>query len=573
MKTVWGEQLDPERVLPEYPRPQMRRDSYVNLNGWWEYAITPTDDEPTAWDGRILVPFSPESELSGVQRTLRPGQTLWYRRAFTLPEGFVQYHTLLHFGAVDQEADVWLNGQPVGGHRGGYNAFALPVRDALCAGENLLLVRVHDDTDASYHTRGKQKLAPESIWYTAQSGIWQTVWLESVPRVYVRDLRIVPRPDRSAVELTIFSDEGEIGEATIGETTYPLRANCPALLPLERCELWSPEHPALTPLDIRLGDDEVHSYFAMRSVEVRKDERGAPRLFLNGKPYFHLGLLDQGYWPDGLYTAPSDEAMIADIEAAKRMGFNMLRKHIKVEPMRWYYHCDRLGVLVWQDMPSGGGEYRFATIKAPVLLGGWLNDRHYRLFARENAQGRAEYAAELREMILQLRNVPSIVLWVPFNEGWGQFDAKAAYALIQSLDASRPIDHASGWHDQHIGPIKSLHVYLKRYRFRKDRRGRAVALTEFGGYNLRVPNHTYSDIDYGYARQNDAEELWASYRRLMEEEVLPAVSKGLCATVYTELTDVEGELNGLLTYDRRVQKISDERLRGVAEKLYAAGSR
>ncbi len=572
MKTIWGETLDPEHVLPEYPRPQMARDSYYNLNGWWDYAITDTDAAPDAWDGRILVPFSPESELSGVRRTLKPGQSLWYRRRFTLPEGFVRVQTLLHFGAVDQEAEVWLNDRRVGGHSGGYNAFCFSVREALAPGENTLVVRARDDTDASFHTRGKQSSHPGGIWYTAQSGIWQTVWLESVPRVYLRDLRIVPRLDKRAVELTLFSDEGDIAEVSIGDTVYPVRTNCPTLLPLESVSLWSPESPTLTPMEIRLGDDTVRSYFAMRSVTLQKDASGTPRLFLNGKPYFQLGLLDQGYWPDGLYTAPSDEAMLWELQAVKRMGFNMLRKHIKVEPMRWYAHCDRLGILVWQDMPSGGGAYKRSVIQFPLVLGSWLKDSCYRAFAREDERGRAEYTAELREMVLQLRNVPSVALWVPFNEGWGQFDSHAACELIRTLDGTRPIDHASGWHDQGLGDLKSLHVYFMRYRFRADRRARAVALTEYGGYNLRVPGHTYSDVDYGYSRQSDPDELWQSYRRLMEEEVLPAIPKGLSAAVYTELTDVEGELNGLLTYDRRVQKISDERLQDIARRACEAGS-
>ena len=571
MKTPWGETLNPDAVWQEYPRPQLERDSYLNLNGWWQYAITESDEPPESWDGRILVPFSPESELSGVARALRPGQTLWYRRDFELPPDFVRYHTFLHFGAVDQEATVWLNGAEVGSHQGGYNAFCFRVRETLREGENTLLVRVHDDTDAGSRTRGKQSSKPGGIWYTAQSGIWQTVWMESVPRAYVRDLRIVPRLDKRGVELTIFSDEGEIGEATIGETAYPVRANQPTLLPLERYELWSPEHPALLSLEIRLGDDRVRSYFAMRSVTVEPDAQGVPRLFLNGEPYFQLGLLDQGYWPDGLYTPPSDEAIQYDLQAVKRMGFNMLRKHIKVEPMRWYYHCDRLGLLVWQDMPSGGGTYRKDAITLPLITGLHRNDHDYRRFAREDAQGREAYRAELREMIAQLRNVPCIGMWVPFNEGWGQFDAKDACRIIRELDDTRPIDHASGWHDQGVSSVKSLHVYFKPYRFRKDRRGRAVVLSEYGGYNLRVPEHAWSDADYGYNRQKDAETLWQSYRRLMEREILPAIPRGLSAAVYTQLTDVEEELNGLLTYDRRVQKMSDDRLRPLHERCIEAG--
>lgn len=574
LTTPWGERLDENRILIEYPRPQMRRDSYLNLNGRWEYAITDSDEPPRCWDGTILVPFSPESALSGVGRTLRPGQTLWYRREVNVPQGFIPRdgRLLLHFGAVDQEAAVYLNGVLLGRHMGGYNAFTLDATDAL-GPRNTLLVRVHDDTDASFHSRGKQKTRRGGIWYTPQSGIWQTVWMEAVPRRYIEGLRIVPLFDRSAVEVTVRCAQPLQCEATVDGRTVPFTSGEPARIPMRDFRAWSPEDPFLYDLTVTLGEDRVESYFGMRKVEVRADRSGVKRLFLNGEPYFHSGLLDQGYWPDGLYTAPSDEALIFDIQTAKAMGFNLLRKHIKVEPMRWYYHCDRLGMLVWQDMPSGGGKYRFSTISLPLVTGVHRRDNRYRAFARTSSQGRAEYMDELEEMVLQLFNAPSVALWVPFNEGWGQFDSTFVMERLRLLDPTRPVDPASGWHDQGAGDLRSLHVYFKPFRFRRDRRGRALALSEFGGYNLRVDGHCFNQKDYGYRRLPDAAALWRDFARLYEREVLPAVPRGLCAAVYTQLSDVEDELNGLMTYDRRVVKLDADDVRELNERLKEASPR
>ena len=574
LTTPWGERLEENRILTEYPRPQMRRDSYLNLNGRWEYAITDSDEPPLRWDGTILVPFSPESALSGVGRTLRPGETLWYRREVTVPEGFLPRdgRLLLHFGAVDQEAAVYLNGVLLGSHTGGYNAFTLDATDAL-GPRNTLVVRVHDDTDASFHSRGKQKTRRGGIWYTPQSGIWQTVWMEAVPRHYIESLRIVPLFDRSAVEVTVYCSQPLQCEATVDGRTVPFTSGEPARIPMPDFRAWSPEDPFLYDLTVTLGEDRIESYFGMRKIEVRADRGGVMRLFLNGEPYFHSGLLDQGYWPDGLYTAPSDEALIFDIRTAKAMGFNLLRKHIKVEPMRWYYHCDRLGMLVWQDMPSGGGKYRFSTVTLPLVTGVHRRDNRYRAFARASSQGRAEYMDELEEMVLQLFNAPSVALWVPFNEGWGQFDSTRVMERLRALDPTRPVDPASGWHDQGAGDLRSLHVYFKPFRFRRDRRGRALALSEFGGYNLRVDGHCFSQKDYGYRRLPDAAALWRDFARLYERQVLPAVPRGLCAAVYTQLSDVEDELNGLMTYDRRVVKLDAEDVRELNDRLREASPR
>ena len=574
LMTPWGEHLDENCILTEYPRPQMRRDSYLNLNGRWEYAITDSDELPRRWDGTILVPFSPESALSGVGRSLQPGQTLWYRREVILPQGFIPAdgRLLLHFGAVDQEAAVYWNGRLLGRHMGGYNAFTLDATDAL-GPRNSLVVRVHDDTDASFHSRGKQKTRRGGIWYTPQSGIWQTVWMEAVPRHYIESLRIVPLFDQSAVEVMVRCSQPLQCEATVDGRTVPFTSGEPARIPMPDFRAWSPEDPYLYDLSVTLGEDRVESYFGMRKMEVRADRGGVKRLFLNGEPYFQSGLLDQGYWPDGLYTAPSDEALIYDIQTAKAMGFNLLRKHIKVEPMRWYYHCDRLGMMVWQDMPSGGGKYRFSTITLPLVTGIHRRDNHYRAFARASSQGRGEYMDELEEMVGQLFNAPSVVLWVPFNEGWGQFDSTLVMERLRALDPTRPVDPASGWHDQGAGELRSLHVYFKPFRFRRDRRGRALALSEFGGYNLRVDGHCFNQKDYGYRRLPDAAALWRDFSRLYEREVLPAVPRGLCASVYTQLSDVEDELNGLMTYDRRVVKLDADEVRELNERLKEASPR
>ena len=574
LMTPWGEHLDENCILTEYPRPQMRRNSYLNLNGRWEYAITDSDESPRRWDGTILVPFSPESALSGVGRSLQPGQTLWYRREVIVPQGFIPAdgRLLLHFGAVDQEAAVYWNGRLLGRHMGGYNAFTLDATDAL-GPRNSLVVRVHDDTDASFHSRGKQKTRRGGIWYTPQSGIWQTVWMEAVPRHYIEGLRIVPLFDQSAVEVMVRCSQPLQCEATVDGRTVPFTSGEPARIPMPDFRAWSPEDPYLYDLSVTLGEDRVESYFGMRKMEVRADRGGVKRLFLNGEPYFQSGLLDQGYWPDGLYTAPSDEALIYDIQTAKAMGFNLLRKHIKVEPMRWYYHCDRLGMLVWQDMPSGGGKYRFSTITLPLVTGIHRRDNHYRAFARASSQGRGEYMDELEEMVGQLFNAPSVVLWVPFNEGWGQFDSTLVMERVRALDPTRPVDPASGWHDQGAGELRSLHVYFKPFRFRRDRRGRALALSEFGGYNLRVDGHCFNQKDYGYRRLPDAAALWRDFSRLYEREVLPAVPRGLCASVYTQLSDVEDELNGLMTYDRRVVKLDADEVRELNERLKEASPR
>ena len=554
MLTPWGEALDKNAVLQEYPRPQLVRESYYNLNGLWDYAITASDACPGAWDGEILVPFSPEAPLSGVGRILKPGQVLWYRRTlpFAKPDGG---RMLLHIGAADQRAWVYVNGLLAGTHTGGYTAFTLDMTKLLRDGENILTVAVRDDTDAVPLSRGKQKTKRGGIWYTPQSGIWQTVWMEWVPQSYITGLRITPDAANGCVRVVVQAEENRACYLHFAGRRVGAFTNRECVLRVEAPELWTPEHPKLYEFSAELGEDRVESYFALRDVGVGRDAAGHPCLTLNGKPVFHTGVLDQGYWPDGLYTAPSDEALVWDIRTMKNLGFNMLRKHIKVEPMRWYYHCDRLGMLVWQDMPNGGGKYDLMTISAPLITRRHKKDNDYKRFARTDAAGRAEYYAGLDEMVRQLYNCPSVVMWVPFNEGWGQFDAAEAVRRIRALDQTRTIDHASGWHDQGAGDVQSLHVYFYQYRFRPDKRGRAVVLSEFGGYNLPLAGHTWNDANFGYRGYKTPEALEAAYRKLYETQIIPAKEKGLAACVYTQLSDVEDEVNGLVTYDRRAVKL------------------
>ena len=554
LTTKWGEALDRDHPLPEYPRPQLRRESFLNLNGVWQYAVSTLNSEPEEYDGDIVVPFPLESELSGVGRVLQPGEYLWYRREFTLPEDFNVGRVLLHFGAVDQCARVWVNGMDACTHTGGYLPFSADITNLLFEGENTLVVRVTDDTDRSYHTRGKQKLKPGGIWYSPVSGIWQTVWCESVPENYISSLFITPHLEDGSVELLVMG-EGAV-RAVIDGDAYDFEAGTSALLKLREVRAWSPEEPYLYKLELAMGDDRVESYFAMRSVGIGEDRNGVKRLLLNGKPYFQNGLLDQGWWPDGLYTAPSDEALAFDIAAAKTMGFNMLRKHVKVEPLRWYYHCDRLGMLVWQDMPNGGGAYSALTVSAPLLTGSHSRDDKYSKFARREEKGRDEFREELLDMVSHLYNAPSIVTWVIFNEGWGQFDSDKCAEAVLELDSSRILDRTSGWHDQGSGELRSIHLYFDDYKHKPDKLGRCVVLSEFGGYTLPIDGHAWPGKPFGYKKFDSQEKFRRALTLLYDGQIRPACMSGLAAAIYTQLTDVENELNGLITYDRRVIKLS-----------------
>ncbi len=569
-------------AFPHYPRPQLRRPAWVNLNGVWQYAITETPGTPERYDGDILVPFSPEAPRSGVHRQLRPGQWLHYRRAFAPPPG-ADGRVLLHFGAVDWRCTAAVNGQTVGGHTGGYLPFTLDITAALREGENELTLAVLDPSETHHQARGKQRLDRGGMFYTAQSGIWQTVWLERVPENYVKNIRITPLFEQRRVRVELEMADDSIfahtdlnvtvrkGGAVIAEDWTDGTGAAELFIQNEHFRPWSPEDPFLYDLAVTTPDETVTGYFAMRSFTVAPDARGILRFCLNGRPYLQHGLLDQGYWPEGLYTPPDEEAMLRDLLTAKRLGFNMLRKHVKVEPDRWYWHCDRLGLLVWQDMPNGGGQYNhwFVTnainIAQPLLR--HFPDRSYRLFARTHAGERAAYYQELEALVRCLYNHPCICGWVPFNEGWGQFDAPKATALLHALDPTRPVDEASGWFDQGGGEVYSVHNYFYPLHLR-PRPPRAVALSEYGGIAWPCPGHTTNEKVYGYGTAKSRADLTARYRKLIAHSVLPQLKNGLSSLVYTQLSDVEDEVNGIVTYDRQVTKLDEAAARACAEALF-----
>lgn len=494
-----------------------------------------------------------------------PEETLLYEREVLFdPEELAKYtqkrsRLLLHFGAVDQRCTVCWNGTELGGHLGGYLPFTFDVTDYVQE-RNMLRVQVWDDSDTSYHARGKQTLCPGGMFYTAQSGIWQTVWLEWVPENFIESVRITPDCDKRTVraELTVKRGQErrlEIRERRLSESEF---------------HLWSPEDPYLYDWELMVDGDRVQTYFAMRKVEIGADRDGVPRLFLNGSPYYQHGVLDQGYFPDGLMTAPSDEAFVFDILSMKNAGFNMIRKHIKIEPLRWYYHCDRLGMLVWQDMVNGGDSIDLMKLTYLPTAVPWIRnhmrDTRYRTFSRESLDGRKEWLAECRETVKHLYNCPSICLWVPFNEGWGQFEAKRVYDMIRKADATRLIDHASGWVDQGCGDVKSIHNYFQKLRVKPDKAGhrsgqrsggRPVVYSEYGGYACYVKGHSYSSQVYGYRNFKTEEALAEAFGRL-QKRITEMKQDGLCADVYTQVSDVEDEVNGILTYDRRVNKLGQE---------------
>lgn len=569
MRTIWGEHLHESSVLPEYPRPQLKRSSFLNLNGPWQFYMGPADGKPDRLSETIVVPFSPESELSGIRRQKQAGDILCYKRTFILPKGFLKGRVILHFGAVDLFATVSVNGRECGIHRGGYWPFSYDITNYLRE-KNVIEVVVEDDVVESDmdDARGKQSASPGGIWYTAQSGIWQTVWLESVPKEYITGLRITPLFDEEAVRIEVQTNVPGKCLIHLDGMIYTAAAGTAVHVPVENMRPWSPSDPYLYRFSVTFGEDRVESYFGMRKCSVQKDKKGVPRLFLNNKPLFHNGLLDQGYWPDGLYTAPAEAAMVCDIQTMKALGFNMLRKHIKIEPLRWYYLCDTMGMLVWQDMVSGGGPYRFGVVTVPVA--GILPhrvDNSYKAFGRRSEGSRLRYYEELEETVKLLYNCPSIVMWVPFNEGWGQFDALEAVRRIREMDSTRTIDHASGWHDQGGGDVFSRHVYFRKFRYQRDRAGRAAVLSEFGGYACGVEGHRWSKKDFGYKMFPDEASLTAGIVKLYDREIRPAKAQGLSAAVYTQLSDVEQEINGLLTYDRKELKVEPDALIAMNKRL------
>ena len=547
MLTEWGKQLDKSCPLPEYPRPQFVRDSYLSLNGMWQCAFT------VQMDTAICVPFSPETPLSGVERTLKPGEYLHYRRTFALPENFNRGRVFLHFGAVDQMCTVYLNGVQVGGHQGGYTPFTLELTEALQPGENKLEVSVQDFTDENQYSRGKQKTKRGGIWYSPQSGIWQSVWLESTPVEFLEKVRITPDYDGAAVHFEFFGTDHVRTRIYDGETLVADTTDTD--VPLPDFKSWSPESPFLYQVEFEACGEVIRSYFGMRKFSVGRDLDGLPRLFLNNKPYFHNGLLDQGYYPDGFLTPPANAAMAYDVTHVKRCGFNMLRKHIKMEPLLWYHYCDVQGILVWQDMINGGGRsIQTFLLYLPTVLPlvtTEFRDNCYPLFSRTSKTGREWVKRECRETVHQLYNAPCVSLWVLFNEGWGQFDAREMTEMVRALDLTRQIDHASGWYDQGAGDIKSLHNYFRPLKVKPEER--AFAFSEYGGYTYPVQEHLYSEKSFGYRTyQNQAQ-----YQKAMDalaEKIRELTEQGLAAAVYTQLTDVEEESNGILTYDRKVCK-------------------
>ena len=592
--TRWGKNLDRDHVLEEYPRPLLMREDYQILNGWWDYAFTIDYKQPQQYEGRILVPVSPETALSGVGRQLKPDEYLWYRRNFDLPgwdreKG--QNRILLHFGAVDQSCEVRINGHKVKRHTGGYLPFEVDISRYAQESANELIVAVKDLSDTSYHSKGKQKLNAGGMFYTAQSGIWQTVWLEKVPETYIKEIKTVPDIEKKIIRIKVSSSystdkknvdklsrnlpieikirkpglypdpvvkQSQISTEDMLETAVQAVSDKWIEIPIESISLWNCETPYLYYFEVKLGDDRAISYFAMRkfSLETKVHEE-FPRICLNGEVQFQNGVLDQGYWPESLYTPPSDAAMIFDIQEMKKTGFNMVRKHLKIEPQRWYYHCDRLGIVVWQDMVNGGSYYKHWFVTYGATLLSWLRipmrDVYPRLLSREAKAGRLEFIREMKETIRLLGNHPSIAAWVIFNEGWGQFQTEDMTRIVRRLDPNRLIDQASGWFDQGGGDFSSLHNYFFKLFIRPERE-RASVLSEFGGYSYREPGHCAKEKLYGYGickNKKDLEkrflERWSGVRNL--------IPQGLSASIYTQWTDVEEEVNGVFTYDREVRKI------------------
>lgn len=569
IKTPWAEKIDPTNVLPEYPRPIMERQDWTNLNGLWEYAITPVGEaEPSEYDGKILVPFAVESSVSGVQKDLGTKNELWYKRIFDIPADWENKNVLLHFGAVDWKTEVFLNDVKIGSHTGGYMPFTFNISPFLTKGKQKLVVKVWDPTTDGYQPVGKQNNKPEGIWYTPVSGIWQTVWLEPVSKSHIQSIKAIPNIDTKKIifDVDVANAEAsaviEIRVKDKGKEVAALKAAVGQTLELSilNPKLWSPESPFLYDVEVSLFQngtiaDKVKSYTAMRKISTKRDDKGIVRLQLNNKDYFQFGPLDQGWWPDGLYTAPTDEALVYDIKKTKDFGFNMIRKHVKVEPARWYTHCDKIGLLVWQDMPNGD--------RSPQ----WQNQQYFSgTELIRSAESEKNYRKEWKEIIDNLISYPSIVTWVPFNEAWGQFKTPEIVAWTKDLDPSRLVNPASGGNHYRVGDMLDLHNYPGPSLYLYDAE-RPTVLGEYGGIGLPLKNHLWQpDKNWGYVQFKNSKEVTDEYVKYAEELKKMAKS-GFSAAVYTQTTDVEGEVNGLMTYDRKVIKLDEDRLRKINKEV------
>ena len=569
IRTQWGEKLDPQNVLPEYPRPQMVRGDWQNLNGLWDYAILPIGQTPDKFQGQILVPFAVESSLSGVGKSLGKDNELWYNHSFTVPAKWNGKRVLLHFGAVDWKADVWVNDVKVGEHTGGFTPFYFDITSALNKGNNQLVVKVWDPADRGEQPRGKQVERPEGIWYTPVTGIWQTVWLEPVAAQHIAHLKTTPDIDKKTVKVEVTTnvcspDKVEVkvfdGKNLVAKGAalngVPVELTMP-----EDVKLWSPESPSLYDMEVTLykdgkAIDQVKSYTALRKFSTHKDKNGITRLQLNNKDYFQFGPLDQGWWPDGLYTAPTDEALVYDLKKTKDFGYNMVRKHVKVEPARWYTYCDQLGLIVWQDMPNGG--------RGPAE---WQMHKYYDgADAIRSAKSEANYRKEWKEIIDYLYSYPSIGVWVPFNEAWGQFKTPEIAAWTKEYDPSRLVNPASGGNHYTCGDILDLHNYPGPNLYLYDPT-RATVLGEYGGIGMALKGHLWrADKNWGYVKFNTPEEVTNEYIKYADH-LLELIEKGFSAAVYTQITDVEEEVNGLVTYDRKVIKVDEPKIKAINQKI------
>ncbi len=563
IRSPWAAKVDPANLLPEYPRPMLVRDQWANLNGLWDYAILPRGGAiPSSYDGKILVPFAVESSLSGVMKPVGADRELWYRRSVAVPAAWKNKRILLHFGAVDWKADVWINDIHIGSHQGGYTAFSFDITPWLIKGkEQTLTVRVWDPADQGWQPRGKQVSRPRSIWYTSVTGIWQTVWMEPVPECHVSRVTSIPDVDGSTVAVTAEAEHAPAG--TIMEVkvlaegkTIAMGKAVPgeaALIGLAGSRLWSPKDPFLYDLEVTLLKDgkpleTVKSYFGMRKISTHTDSTGVVRFQLNNRDIFPFGLLDQGWWPDGLYTAPTDDALKSDITTTKKLGYNLIRKHVKAEPARWYYHCDREGILVWQDMPSGD--------EGPE----WQTDQYFNGKEALRSPGSAEnFMAEWKAIIDQLRSNPCIISWIPFNESWGQFNTVEIAQWTKSYDPTRLVNPASGGNFYPVGDILDIHHYPDPKMTLYDG-NRATVLGEFGGLGLAVEDYMWEkDRNWGYVKYKNAVELTDAYTDLLDKlKVL--INRGFSAAIYTQTTDVESEVNGIMTYDRRIIKMGKDRI-------------